>query len=434
MDIFKKYKFNFAAVSLIIILILAVYLPVLKYDFLMLDDNLLITNKFETLANLSNIPSYFTKTVYDVKNDNYYRPLLNVSFALDAFIMKGDPFIYHLTNIILHILCCICLFILLLMLGFDKNLSLLSMLVFAVHPAFAHVAAWVPGRNETILAFFGAMSCISLLLYVQNKKLIFFVFFSLFYLLALFSKETAVALFAIYFMLLYVFRRDSLNRRLAAKIFAAGFLSTIVYLAARYVVLKGNVLGVKTVFSLDTVFNATLAVGKYLEYFLAPVNIHILSPLSELKYTFFLALVLFFIFIILSLYLKNTRKQVIIFGVLWFFIFLIPTYAIPVNYSNSQRLYFISFGLIIAFIETAAALIKSYPVTKKYIYAALICVIVLFGIFTRFGLPKYENKYIFWTYAVSETPKSPLARMALGVCLMESGNFEEAEKELLKAV
>jgi hypothetical protein len=111
MNVFKNIKFNFIAISLIIITVSAIYLPSLKYDFVGLDDDRLIANKVETLADPSNAPSYFTKTVFDKKLDKFYRPVLILSFALDASIMKADPFIYHLTNIILHILCCICLFI-----------------------------------------------------------------------------------------------------------------------------------------------------------------------------------------------------------------------------------------------------------------------------------------------------------------------------------
>ena len=427
-------KFNLVAASLIIFAVLAVYLPTLKYDFVGLDDDILITDKIETLSDLSKIPSYFTKTAFYKKTDKIYRPLLTISFASDAFIMKGSPFIYHLTNIILHILCCICLFIFLKMLGLDKVISLLCALIFASHPAFAQAVAWIPGRNDTLLALWGTLSCIFLLRYAQDKKQIFFALSALFYAAALFTKETAVILFPVYFMLLFVFRRDILNKRIIVKILSVNLVITAIYLAARFMALSNTLSNMTVTTSTEDIFKALPATIKYLEYFLIPANIRIFQPLIQFDYNTALTVVLICVFAVLSFYLKNTRKQVLLFGILWFFIFLLPTYVMHSNQYYAHRLYFAAFGLIIVFIEVITALLNKYPITKKYVYAALVCVIVLFGVFTRLSLEKFENKRMFWACAVSETPESEIARQTLGVCFMEAGNYEEAEKELLKAL
>jgi cytochrome c-type biogenesis protein CcmH/NrfG len=436
MKFYKKINSNFIAVTLIILTVLAVYLPSLKYDFTGLDDKILILDKAETLTDYSKIPSYFTKTVFDGKQNAYkfYRPVLIISFAVDALIMKQNPLIYHCTNILLHIFCGICLFIFLQMFGFDKTLSLLCALIFVNHPAFSHAVSWVPGRNDMLLALFGAVSCIFLMRYAGSRKALNLILFALSYALVLFTKETAVVMFIIYFMILYVFSRGGINKNLAVKIFSISFAVTILYFLLRHIALRNTPFDETAAVSLAELIKSVPSVIKYVEYCLIPSNLNIFLPAITISYVTLAALALFCVFMTLAFYLKNTRKHVVVLGILWFFMLLAPTLVLPNNYYYVHRLYFAAWGAIIVFAEVAAALIKKYPVIKKYLYSALIFLIIIFGIFARLNSVKFENEDIFWAYAVSETPASSMVRRSLALRFMQADDLKNAEEEILKAI
>src|SRR2546430_13526807 len=50
-----------------------------------------------------------------------FRSLQTVSFMLDALVGGPKPFIYHLTNLLLHIVGSLCVFWLLLTLGYQRD-------------------------------------------------------------------------------------------------------------------------------------------------------------------------------------------------------------------------------------------------------------------------------------------------------------------------
>ncbi|MBF0480006.1 MAG: hypothetical protein HQL26_11045, partial [Candidatus Omnitrophica bacterium] len=67
-------------------------------------DDLLSVASNESIRSLSNIPQFFHQPFFQNSND-YYRPLVSVSFALDYWAHGLVPFYYNLTNLLLHVLC-----------------------------------------------------------------------------------------------------------------------------------------------------------------------------------------------------------------------------------------------------------------------------------------------------------------------------------------
>jgi Tfp pilus assembly protein PilF len=90
--------------------------------------------------------------------------------------------------------------------------------------------------------------------------------------------------------------------------------------------------------------------------------------------------------------------------------------------------------LAIIFVEILTALTDERAQVKRYITAACIFVVIVFGVLVNLNAARFENKYVFWANAVSENPKSAIVRCALGMCFAELGKYEQAEAEFIKAV
>src|SRR3954469_18143522 len=85
--------------------VLAVYFTAPGFHFIGFDDMEILKQRYFIIGDLSKIKLAFTTDAFLGTNATFYRPLQTVSFMLDALIGGPKPFIYHLTNLILHIVC-----------------------------------------------------------------------------------------------------------------------------------------------------------------------------------------------------------------------------------------------------------------------------------------------------------------------------------------
>ena len=191
-------------IILIIIIPVIVYFQVLSFGFTNSDDKLIISDNQSFFADISNVGKAFTKDAFITNSYELYRPLQTVTFLIDTMIGNGEVKYYHITNLLLHILVCLSIFYLLLKFGFPRIQSLLLVLIFSSAPLFSHVVAWIPARGELLLMLFGINSLNFFIHYLESKKNIYFLLNILFFLLALFSKESAI-IFVLFYIFYYIF-------------------------------------------------------------------------------------------------------------------------------------------------------------------------------------------------------------------------------------
>src|SRR6185369_10372898 len=111
-----EVKKNSIAITFILILIFLIYAPALRHEFINLDDPAHITENSQ-IRSLSpeNITHIFTSLV-----QRTYIPLTMFSFAVEYHFVGKNPFLYHLDNILLHLLVVFLLFRLGLALGLNS--------------------------------------------------------------------------------------------------------------------------------------------------------------------------------------------------------------------------------------------------------------------------------------------------------------------------
>jgi len=207
----KKNIFYFLIISAIIALL---YFPDLNYKFTNDDDTALIKDNYSFLSNPKSAIAIFKQSVFYTNfkvKDNYYRPVLMLSFFLDTQIAGKHYWFFYLVNILLHLACCILLFLLLQKLIYDKVRSLFFTLIFAVHPVFAQAIAWIPGRNDTLLTLFSLLSFHFLIDYLNRKKIFYLILHIFFFIVALLTKESVVFLPFIFLMYAVLIHNDSKN-------------------------------------------------------------------------------------------------------------------------------------------------------------------------------------------------------------------------------
>ena len=414
---------------------LVLYFQVLFFGFTYLDDNNLILDNAGFLSQLSNLFTSFQIDVFHLFNHSafYYRPILTISLILDYQLSGPHPFMYHFTNLVLHLLASCLVFLFLKKLNYRKELSLLFAMIFLAHPALVQAVAWIPGRNDSLATVFVLAAFIFLVQYLKDNKLKYFVWHLIFLALAVFTKEIAL-----FFLLPAIFYFYFLNQRRNLKIRRGWWLLSWISIAglwflARSFALQGlGSLGFKAM--LQSVYLNFPGLIQMLGKIFFPFNLSVLPIIQDTTFVYGLVAVL--LSAGLLLWTKNKRWPYIFFGLSWFLIFLLPAFIRPnpagVADFIEHRLYLPIIGFFIFLLETD--LLKKLNFKRVYHLILLGLVLITLCVLTVRHSRNFSNRSAFWQNAVENSPHYPLANRNLGAMYYLDGKLDQAELEFKKAL
>lgn len=103
---------------------------------------------------------WFTKTLWDTNYDpsanresrGFWRPIILVSYAFDWWVGGGSPLAFHITNLLVHALNTVLLFLVLTGWVQGRLAAFFGALLFAVHPVQTEPVAWIAGRTDSLCA------------------------------------------------------------------------------------------------------------------------------------------------------------------------------------------------------------------------------------------------------------------------------------------
>ena len=132
-------------------------------------------------------------TILTHRTGSYYRPVVMLSFAADRFFWGSWPAGYHLTNIACHVVAAWLLLNFARAVGLGAGTALAAALIFAGHPVQTEAVTYISGRTDPLCALFVLLS---LHAWRRSRHAVdhFALASGAAVLLALFSKETAVAM------------------------------------------------------------------------------------------------------------------------------------------------------------------------------------------------------------------------------------------------
>ncbi|MBN8701907.1 MAG: tetratricopeptide repeat protein [Bacteroidetes bacterium] len=224
-----------------------------------LDDYSVIKENIVTVQGFKGIPTIL-KTSYRYGylsiNDGLYRPLSLVTYAIEWGLFPDKPAISHWINVFLYILTAIVLYRLLRRLLIHQNvlIPLLTTLLFIVHPIHTEIVASIKSRDEILSFLFCLLAGNALLSYSEKKSTSNFLLVSVYFFLALLSKETGITMLAILPLLLYFFRNTTVKQTAISAIPLA--VPVVLYFFIRSAVL-GSAKGLESVSYIDNSLFAT---------------------------------------------------------------------------------------------------------------------------------------------------------------------------------
>ena len=401
-----------------------------------LDDNILILDNYGFISKLSNITEAFKQDVFHVLHeyDASYRPLLTVSFIIDAQLDKLFGLGYHLTNLILHLIQSCLVFLFFLKLKYSRSLALSFALIFTAHPALTAAVAWIPGRNDSLLGIFALTSFIYFMDFMEHARWKDYAGHMLFFIFALFTKEAALGLLvAAAFYCYFVFRRMPESAKLKA--LTCGWVFALaLWLIPRGYALSHNPVTLSIITVLRDIVVSAPALLLYAGKAVFPFGLSIIPTIEDSAVMPGIAAVL--IAGVCLHFSKKKRFGFILFGIVWFLSFLLPTFIRPVTGVSAifleSRLYLSVLGIFIILGEIDA--IKN--MTLKNMRALLLMLAILATLFymSLNYSGHFRNAVSFWEYAAERSPHSPLAQANLGWIYDTELRSDEAEDRFKRAL
>ncbi|MFL6275115.1 MAG: tetratricopeptide repeat protein [Blastocatellia bacterium] len=240
------------ALMIVLGLTFLVYADTTRYQFTYDDRGQIVEN--QAPRSWSYAPRCFTEHVWKAQhpdeNGVYYRPLFNLYLLVNYQLFQLNPVGWHLLLVIWHTLVTLLVYWLARRLLKDEAGGLIAALIFGVHPVHIESVAWISGVTEPMLALFFVGTLLGYLRWrdgawgeqamndsAASRPAKWFALTLGLYVLALFSKETAMVMPALIFAYEWLFgeRAGRWSRAIRR---AAPFLA----MAAAYFVLRAIIL------------------------------------------------------------------------------------------------------------------------------------------------------------------------------------------------
>jgi hypothetical protein len=410
------YSSKLKTYFVLILVPVLLYFKSFFYDFSPMDEQWLIIRKQPFLADLGNLTHSFKDSIQNI----YYRPFFICSLILDYQFDKLNPFMFHITNVLLHVLCTVSLLKFLKLLTIPVQTAFFFTILFSVHPVLLHTVTWVPGRNDSMLCLFTLLSLIYLIKYLNTKKVILLISHLAFFIFALLTKENAILLPLVFAALIFIFSKFSKK--------TIGIALLWLGLALAWLMVRNNIISFFPSSSesnyLIVFKNLFLAFLIFIGKSLFPFSQSISPTLSNSMPSILLGIVSLSLLLFAYFKLGVKNKKLAFFGLFLFFILLVlPAWygALATNgIQYEHRLYAPLIGIII-FISQLN--FKFSSPNFKYIILTLA---LIFSFKTYMRMSVYQNQSTFLAEGIKECPDNYFFLFQSGVIEANKKNYNEA--------
>jgi Tfp pilus assembly protein PilF len=441
-----------APVLLAALAAIAAYAATAGYEFVW-DDALLIQQSWR-LHHWRELPSLLTSHFWAEVGEasHYYRPLVTLTFFMDAQIWGLRPFGFHLTNVLAHVAVTLSVLVLARRVTGDGVAAVICALAFALHPVHVESVTFVSGRTDVVAVLFFILA---LLAHDRGRERGGWgpVVCSLgAYFLALLAKEVAIALPVVLLVWDRLVRGEALDARglrRALPLLAAYGAVTGLYLGLRIQALGGLVDADAAAWGplLSRVLTAIRIAAGYAWVTIVPYPTSafraVAPDTAPPDLTWWLAAAGLAAALAGAAWLLR-HVPVAGFGALWFWITLGPSIAanllpLPSPIMAERFLYLPTVGFCLMLGWTASRLLGgAMPGRADQVCPTpalgLAVVLLAYGVLTMWGNEDWRDEYRLYSRMVERSPGAAVPRVNLGLTQLSRGEVGPASEHLREAV
>ncbi|MHA7058298.1 tetratricopeptide repeat protein [Aquimarina sp. M1] len=395
-----------------LVLTFLVLIPTLWNDWTNLDDPMyVLDNLLVKDLSRTGIKRMFTT----LQVNGSYNPIVLLSWALDYSFVGLNPMLYHMTNLIIHLLVVVLVYYLGLQLTNHTLIAFGISLLFGIHPMHVESVAWITSRKELLYTLFYFAGLLAYFQYLKKDSKYpswyNLVCCFIFYLLSLLSKGSAVTFPLILWMLDYFTKRKETYRLILEKIpfivLSIGF--TYFSIKAQR---EGEALQFRAFYSVIDSLSVgfygylTYLIKAFIPYHLSAIHPYPTPSGTPSPWYFAASAIPVLTIAIYGLYkIKTARKFVFGFG--FFFITLIPVIQVlsfAVSVTADRFTYLPYFGIFYIMVTGVVRLSEKYPAYQKIIKIVVICFVGILSGTTFSYAQTFKNSETLWSRVIKYYP------------------------------
>ena len=416
----------------------------LRYDFVNYDDPRYVYQNTRITSGISfaNVAWAFSH----IHSENWH-PLTTITHMLDCQLHGLNAGWHHFTNVLLHCLAVVLLFVALERMTGALWRSAFVSAVFAVHPLHVESVAWIAERKDVLSAFFFMLTLLAYLHYTRAPSIGRYLTVALVVALGLMSKPMLVTLPFVLLLLDYwplgrfEAHRSNTGRQVLQLVLekipliALSAVSSIVtFLAQRGAIGWTEQLPVSARIS-----NALVAYVIYIRQMFWPARLAVFYPHPENRLPVLEISLAFIVLVGITAAAFVFRKKAPYFmtGWLWYLGMLVPVIGlVQVGWQGhaDRYTYLPQIGLYIAVTWAVTDLTRSWRFQRMALGAAALVVVGALSWRCWLQTSYWRDSETLFTHALAVTSNNDVALNNLGIIFLEKGQLDDAISKLQAAI
>lgn len=449
----SSLRLNLLVCAVLVMLVTGVYWQVSTFDLVGLDDDSYIPQNPYVLMGLR---ADSVRWAFSAVFQGVWQPMIWLSYMLDTDVARwlasrhiqlgpGNAGVYHITNVVHHLLSSILLFGILMRLTGSRWRSAFVAAVFAVHPLNVESVAWVAERKNTLSTLFCFVTMLAYLNYVRRPAWWRYALMIVLFVLGLMAKAVLVTIPIMLLLLDYwpLKRYEKGLRWPLVKeklpMFGLSAASGVMAFIAQRL---GGLVAPDDVFPLGVrIANAFVSFLKYIWLMVLPRNLSVcyVHPGRSIPAWLVVACATAVVGITVLAVLRRRRSPYLFVGWMWYLATIVPVIGIVqvADQGLADRYIYIPMvGLLILAVWGAKAALSRFASARlMWVAAAASCaVLVAFGLTAWKQTSYWRDSVTMYRQVIKVNPTSRTGYSGLGSALMVRRQHAEAERCLKKAI
>jgi tetratricopeptide (TPR) repeat protein len=421
----------------------AVFIPSLSGSFVNWDDpeNLLKNENLRAFRYEWSWPA--VKAIFTTDVIGNYNPLSIFSFAIEKYLFAPDPkvapFVFHFSNLWMHLACTLLVFVLFLQLRLGRMAAFIGALLFGIHPMRVESVAWITERKDVLYGMFFLASLVTYSKFVQSEtsRMRWYMWTLVLSVFSYFAKVQAVILPLSMVALDFFYQRKWKSPKILmlekAPWWVLSLLIGLVNLhflkAGEHLILEDNIANYT---ALDRLAVGAYSYAIYLAKWIYPYRMSPLYPYPlKLPAGAYVALALVPAFLAAFLYWAiRTRRRNLLFGWAFFTVnvmFLLQVVGAGQGFLADRFTYIAYAGLFFLMAWGCHWIMANRPAMKTHLYISGGIYLAIFAYMTWDQCKIWNNGGALWEHARKYYANNPLP------WAKAANYYREEEKNFAKA-
>ncbi|MDI9547792.1 MAG: glycosyltransferase family 39 protein [Chloroflexota bacterium] len=441
----RRRAFRLALAGLLLLAIVPM-LPALRGGFLDWDDPYYVTHNFRIhQMSWANVVDLFRLEPQNGPIPNgQYTPLAELTLMVEHRLAGLTPWVYRATNVAIHALNVLLVYVLLRRLRADRAWAWLTAALFAVHPLHVESVAWIAERKDVLCALFYLGAMVLYLRFRETERIRWFAASVAAGLLALLSKPMAVTLPAVLVLCdLYLGRPLAEQWKRPWLLPFAGLSLVFTGITLRthtgYGIIRGGEVGNVVQNAMMACWNFFWFVGKTVW----PVGLtaYVPVPTSGVATTVLYVLALLGVAALaagLAAYSRRRGLRLVPFGVFFFMTALLPVsrlVPIGIRYMVADRFFYIpGIGFLMLLAYGLVRWVRRPGAARPLRIAAVAALLLVWGGLTFAQSRVWRSSETLWTRVLERVPNATVALNGTALSHIDAFRLELAKAELERSI